>query len=67
MVRLAVTEDVDRAAGGLAERHGLRALDGLQLASFLSLRTRLPPRGVKFSSFDRRLERAAPRARWPDA
>lgn len=67
MVRLAVTEDVYRAAGGLAERHGLRALDGLQLASFLSLRTRLPPRGVKFASFDRRLERVAPRARWPDA
>ena len=67
MVRLAVTEDMCRAAGTLAERHGLRALDSLQLASFLSLRSRLPRRGVKFSSFDRRLERVAPRARWPDA
>jgi predicted nucleic acid-binding protein len=65
MVRLAVTEDVYRAAGSLAERHGLRALDGLQLASFLSLRRRLPARKATFSTFDRRLERVAPRARWP--
>jgi predicted nucleic acid-binding protein len=65
LVRLAVTEDVYRAAAGLAERHALKALDSLHLASFLSLRRRLPRRTAAFSSFDRRLNRAALRARWP--
>ena len=67
IVRLAVTEDVYRAAAVLAERHALRALDSLHLASFLSLRRRLPRRGTAFSAFDRRLSRAALRARWPSA
>ncbi len=67
MVRLAVTEDVYRAAASLAERHGLKALDSLHLASYLSLRRRLPRGGAAFSSFDRRLNRAALRARWPTA
>lgn len=65
IVRLAVTEEVYRAAATLAERHALRALDSLHLASFLSLRRRLPRRAAAFSSFDRRLQRAALRARWP--
>ena len=65
MVRLAVAEDVYRAAATLAERHALKALDSLHLASFLSLRRRLPRSGAAFSSFDRRLNRAALRARWP--
>jgi predicted nucleic acid-binding protein len=65
MVRLAVTEDVCRAAASLAERHALRALDSLQLASFLFLRRRLSPSRTAFSSFDRRLSHAARRARWP--
>lgn len=65
IVRLAVTEDVYRAAASLAERHALKALDSLHLASFLSLRRRLPQRGAAFSSFDRRLNSAALRARWP--
>ena len=65
LVRLALTEEVYRAAAALAERHALKALDSLHLASFLSLRRRLPRRGAAFSSFDRRLNRAALRARWP--
>ena len=65
MVRLAVTEDVYRAAARLAERHALKALDSLHLASYLSLRRRLPRGGAAFSSFDRRLNRAALVARWP--
>jgi uncharacterized protein len=64
-VRLAVTEDVYRAAASLAERHALKALDSIHLASFLSLRRRLPRGGAAFSSFDRRLKRAALNARWP--
>lgn len=67
IVRLAVTEDVYRTAAALAGRHALRALDSLHLASFLLLRRRLPPRGAAFSSFDRRLNRAALRARWLSA
>jgi uncharacterized protein len=67
LVRVGVTEDVYRAAASLAERHALKALDSLHLASFLSLRRRLPPRGTAFSSYDRRLNRAALRARWPPA
>jgi predicted nucleic acid-binding protein len=65
MVRLAVTEDAYRAAASLAERHALKALDSLHLATFLSLRRRLPRGGATFSSFDRRLNRAALKARWP--
>jgi len=65
MVRLTVTEDVFRAAASLAERHALKALDGLHLATFLSLRRRMPRRRATFSSFDRRLVRAALGARWP--
>src|SRR5262249_30786954 len=64
-VHLAVTEDVYRAAASLAERHALKPLDSLHLASFLSLRRRLPRGGAAFSSFDRRLKRAALQARWP--
>jgi predicted nucleic acid-binding protein len=64
-VRLTVTEDIYRAAARLAERHALKALDSLHLASFLSLRRRLPRGGAEFSSFDRRLKRAALKARWP--
>jgi predicted nucleic acid-binding protein len=67
MVRLGVTEDVYRAAAHLARRYALRALDAVQLASFLSLRRRLSRRRTAFSSFDRRLQRAALRARWPAA
>ncbi len=65
MVRLAVTEDVYRAAARLAERHALKALDSLHLASYLFLRRRLPRGGAAFSSFDRRLNRASLTARWP--
>jgi uncharacterized protein len=65
VVRLSVTEERYRAAASLAERHALKALDSLHLASFLSLRRRLPRRGAAFSSFDKRLNRAAARARWP--
>jgi len=64
-VRLAVSEDVYRAAASLAERHALKALDSIHLASFLLLRRRLPRGGAEFSSFDHRLNRASKKARWP--
>ncbi len=53
-----VTEPICRTAGDLAERHGLRAYDSVHLSSFRTLR--LQGRGnVRFSSFDRHLNRAA--------
>ena len=63
LVRVGVTETLCRAAAGLAERHALKALDSLHLASFLALRRRLPRQRVAFSSYDKRLNRAAGRAR----
>ncbi len=53
-----VTEPVCRTAGDLAEEHGLRAYDSVHLSSYTTLRLQ---RGgdVRFSSFDRHLNRAA--------
>lgn len=47
-----------REAGDLAERHHLRGLDAIHLASFLELFRRMN-RNAEFMSFDVRLERAA--------
>ena len=49
---------VCRAAGELAERYHLRGFDAIHLASFAEL-ARTSPDDVEFSSFDRRLNRAA--------
>jgi predicted nucleic acid-binding protein len=53
-----VTEPVCRAAADLAEAHGLRAYDSVHLSSFLTLRLN-DAGNVRFSSFDRKLNRAA--------
>ncbi len=53
-----VNEAVYRSAGDLAERHHLRAFDGLHLASYLSL-YRGGARQIRFSAFDEALNRAA--------
>lgn len=58
---LDVTAPVWRHAGDLAERHALRALDGLHLASFLALAGADLGAPVRFSSFDERLDAAARR------
>jgi predicted nucleic acid-binding protein len=53
-----VTGAICQAAGDLAEKHALRGYDSLHLASYLALRAgHAGP--VRFSSFDRRLSRAA--------
>jgi predicted nucleic acid-binding protein len=52
------TDELVRTAADLAERHGLRALDGVHLASFQQLLERTDDE-VEFSSFDDRLNRAA--------
>ncbi|MFI5179750.1 MAG: type II toxin-antitoxin system VapC family toxin [Vicinamibacterales bacterium] len=48
-----------RAAGELAERYRLRGFDSIHLASFLQVAKRARPSDTHFSSFDRRLNRAA--------
>lgn len=53
-----VSEAVYRRAGDLAEKHHLRGLDSLHLASYLSLYG--DDRGqIRFSAFDEALNRAA--------
>jgi predicted nucleic acid-binding protein len=49
-------------AADLAETHGLRALDGIHLASFQQILERTDDE-IEFSSFDDRLSRAAKRLR----
>jgi len=53
-----VTQDAVELAGDLSERHSLRALDAIHLASarLLAEQSRIP---VRFSSSDRRLQEAA--------
>lgn len=55
--------DIVRAAGDLAERHHLRALDAIHLASFLEILQRSADDDVHFSSFDKRLAKAAGKLR----
>jgi predicted nucleic acid-binding protein len=59
LVAVEVTADVIRAAGDLAERHQLRTLDAIHLASFVQVLERAGAEDVRFSSFDDRLNRAA--------
>jgi len=56
-----VNDPLVRRAGALAERHGLRGYDAVQLAAALDLRAADAP--VEFLSFDSRLNRAARRER----
>ena len=48
-----------RAAGELAERHGLRGFDSIHLASFAEVARRARTADTQFSSFDDRLNQAA--------
>ena len=60
--RFAVVEptlDLCRAAGELAERYQLRGFDSIHLATFLQIARDGGPAETRFSSFDRRLNRAA--------
>lgn len=57
---LEVSPDILRSAGDLAEKHGLRALDAIHLATALSfLHQPRSPKQLVFSSRDRRLLAAA--------
>jgi uncharacterized protein len=61
-VAIAVTRDLCREAGDLAERYRLRGFDAIHLAAFAELLRGLQGRAdVRFSSFDDGLNRAARR------
>ncbi len=60
-VVVGLSDPLVRTAGELAERHGLRALDSLHLASFQQFLERTHDDDVEFSSFDERLNRAVRR------
>jgi predicted nucleic acid-binding protein len=59
LLSIAVSEDVARAAGRLADVHGIRGCDAVHLASFESLVTRSGDEDVRFSCADERLVKAA--------
>jgi len=58
-VSIDVSAALCRSAGELAERHQLKSLDAIHLASFVELTSTTWPDDVEFSSFDTRLNRAA--------
>lgn len=59
LVAVELSDDVIRTAGDLAERHRLRTLDAIHLASFVQILDRAGTEEVRFSSFHPRLNRAA--------
>ena len=56
---LEATDALCRAAGELAERHGLRGFYSIHLASFAEVARRAGTADTQFSSFDDRLNQAA--------
>ena len=58
-VVIGLDDDVSRAAGRLADRHGLTGADAVHLASFEQLLSRSGDSEVQFSCSDDRLVRAA--------
>ena len=58
-VAIEITYAIGRAAGDLADRHGLRGFDSVHLACYLDVVKASAPTLVTFSSFDERLSRAA--------
>jgi predicted nucleic acid-binding protein len=53
------TSELCQTAGELAERYRLRGFDSIHLATFLHVAREARPSEALFSSFDRRLNRAA--------
>jgi predicted nucleic acid-binding protein len=63
VLALDVSSPLARSAGDLADRYQLRGFDALHLASYLAFARELQDEDVRFSSADRKLERAARLAR----
>lgn len=59
LLTLEVDGALARRAGDLAERRRLRGFDSVHLASFLAIHEEFEAEEVRFSSFDRALNRAA--------
>ena len=59
LLSIPVSEEMARAAGRLADAHGIRGCDAVHLAAFESLVTRCDDEEVQFSCADERLVRAA--------
>ena len=62
-VAIEITHAICRAAGDIADRHGLRGFDSVHVACYLDVVKASAPAPVTFSSFDERLTRAARAAR----
>jgi predicted nucleic acid-binding protein len=58
-VVIPVSEELGRAAGHLADKHGLRGFDAIHLATFEALLSRRDDQEIRFSSADGRLVSAA--------
>jgi predicted nucleic acid-binding protein len=56
---IGVDDDQGRAAGRLADAHGIRGCDAVHLAAFEAVLTSADDEDVRFSSADKRLVRAA--------
>lgn len=63
LVAIDLTPSIRETASELADRHYLRALDAIQLATFSQVLERSTDDELQFSSFDARLTRAARRLR----
>jgi predicted nucleic acid-binding protein len=59
VLSIAVSAELARAAGDVAERFRLRGFDAIHLATFASVAVERGLEAVSFSSFDRTLNRAA--------
>ena len=59
LLSIPVSEEVARAAGRLADEHGIRGCDAVHLASFEDLIARSDDEDVQFSCADERLVKAA--------
>ena len=65
LLRVDLLPSLSRAAGDLAEVHGLRGFDAIHLASAVWLRDKAGPGSLAFAAFDRRLLAAAERVGLP--
>lgn len=59
LLSLDVTDQLARAAGDLAERHGVRGFDSIHLATFVHVLERRSHDDVHFSSYDQQMVAAA--------
>ena len=59
LIVMAIDDELGRAAGRLADAHGIRGFDAIHLATFEALMAHCPDDDVRFSCADHRLVKAA--------